>query len=124
MRLFKHKTFNRWAQDNRVSDQVIWKAAEEVVEGKFDADLGGNLFKKRIAREGEGKSKGFRTLVGYRRPDSERVVFLYAFAKNVRANITDAEKKALRLASKSFVSTSDEQLALLLERKEYYEVIK
>lgn len=95
-----------------------------MVEGKFDADLGGNLFKKRIAREGEGKSKGFRTLVGYRRPDSERVVFLYAFAKNVRANITDAEKKALRLASKSFVSTSDEQLALLLERKEYYEVIK
>jgi hypothetical protein len=34
-----------------------------MTEGLFDADLGGGLFKKRIARQGQGKSGGFRTLV-------------------------------------------------------------
>jgi hypothetical protein len=33
-----------------------------MTEGLFDADLGGGLFRKRVARHGLGKSDGFRTL--------------------------------------------------------------
>jgi len=52
-----------------------------------EADLGGYLFKKRIARPGGGKSGGYRTILGFRRTSTERTIFLYGFAKNQRANI-------------------------------------
>jgi hypothetical protein len=40
-----------------------------MAEGLYDADLGGGLFKKRIARPGQGKRSGFRTLVATNRGD-------------------------------------------------------
>ena len=52
------------------------------------------LFKKRIARSGQGKSSGFRTMIASNRKD--RWVFLYGFAKNERSNISGKEQEALR----------------------------
>ncbi len=88
----------------------------------MEADLGGGLFKKRLAREGSGKRSGYRVLVGYKKPNSNRIVFLYAFAKNIRANISDKEKEALSLVTEAFVSTSDEQVNLLLNAGSILEV--
>jgi hypothetical protein len=95
MRVFKNKWFNRWARDEKISDAALRKAAEEIVSGKVEADLGGGLFKKRMAKAGTGKSGGYRTIVGYKKPNSERIIFLYAFSKNERANISDKEEAAL-----------------------------
>jgi hypothetical protein len=41
-------------------------AATEAFAGQYDADLGGYLFKKRIARQDGGKSGGYRTILGFR----------------------------------------------------------
>jgi hypothetical protein len=60
-----------------------------------EADLGGYLFKKRIARADGGKSGGYRTILGFRKSDSSRVFYLYGFPKNARANITPRERAAL-----------------------------
>ena len=82
MRVFKNKWFNHWASKEGISDAVLHNAAEEVASGKIDADIGGCLFKKRLPRAGAGKRGGYRVVVGYKRPNTERIVFLYAFAKN------------------------------------------
>ena len=47
----------------------------EMTNWLFDADLGGGLFKKRIARPGQGKSGGYRTLGATNKGD--RWVFVY-----------------------------------------------
>ncbi len=47
-----------------------------------------------MARPGQGRSGGYRTLVAYRTGD--RAVFLYAFAKSERENIAAAELATLR----------------------------
>ena len=96
--------------------------AKEVVLGRFEADLGKYLFKKRIPQHNSGKSNGFRVLVGYRKPDSSRVVFLYAFAKNERSNITIKEKQALQIVFRQFVAATDQQVTELLSAKEYWEI--
>ena len=88
MRLFKNKWFARWASIEDISDSVLLQAAAEIVAGQFEADLGGYLFKKRLAREGSGKRGSYRVLLGYQRPNAERIIFLYAFAKNAKANIS------------------------------------
>lgn len=87
MRVFKNKWFNRWARSESITDPDLRNAAAEIVAGKVEADLGGYLFKKRLARAGKGKSGGYRTIVGYRKSGSDRLIFLYAFSKKAKANI-------------------------------------
>ena len=55
MMIFKNRWFSRWAQDESVTDAALCKAAAEIIAGQIDADLGGYLFKKRLARAGGGK---------------------------------------------------------------------
>ena len=55
----------------------------------MDADLGGGLIKQRIARPGQGKRGGYRSIIAYRA--GKRSVFLYGFGKNERDNIDGDE---------------------------------
>ncbi len=48
--------------------------------------------------------------------DSGSLIFLYAFAKNERANISDKGKTALRLVAESFVSSTESGLKTTLAR--------
>ena len=61
-RVFKTKTFDRWAR-KVVADKLLCQAAREIEQGLFEADLGGGLCKKRVALPGQGKSGSARTLV-------------------------------------------------------------
>ncbi|MDD2904536.1 MAG: type II toxin-antitoxin system RelE/ParE family toxin [Syntrophales bacterium] len=122
MRVFKNKWFARWARTENISDSALLQAATEVVAGQVEADLGGCLFKKRLAREGGGKRSGYRVVIGYKKPNSDRIIFLYAFAKNARANISDKEKEALSLVAEAFVSARDSQVSLLLKEGSIVEV--
>lgn len=57
--------------------------------------LGGGIRKLRFARDGGGKSGGFRS-VHYYQPDRGQPVFLLTvFAKNEKANLTPVEGAAL-----------------------------
>ncbi len=56
MRVFKTKTFERWAGKAGVTDGVLLNAVAQMERGLIDADLGGNLFKQRVALPGRGKS--------------------------------------------------------------------
>ena len=62
--------------------------------GLYEADLGGGLLKKRIARPGQGKSGGFRTLAATNK--GSRWVFVFGFPKNERSNIDKDEEEALK----------------------------
>ena len=122
MRVFENKRFNRWARDERIPETALCRAARDVVEERVEADLGGYLFKKRIAGKGGGKSGGYRTIVGYRRGDSDRVLFLYGFAKNERANITDREHEALSIAATDLINAADTQIAELIAKGRLFEL--
>lgn len=85
MRVFKTKWFGRFARKERLSDQKLAEAVREMEEGLHDGDLGGGLVKKRLARSGEGKRGGYRTIIVYRK--GSRAVFLYGFAKSDKENL-------------------------------------
>jgi hypothetical protein len=122
MRVFKNRWFARWARSEKVPDFVLRQVAAEIVAGQVEADLGGGVFKKRLPREGSGKRGGYRVLIGYKKPNVERIVFLYAFAKSARANISDKEQEALSLVAEAFVAATDEQVGLLLQEGSIVEV--
>lgn len=64
-------------------DNAICHAVSEMAQGLIDADLGGNVVKKRIGLSGQGKRGGARTIVATKMADSW--FFLYGFGKNERA---------------------------------------
>ena len=100
-RIFKRRDFARWQTGERLPDTVLCKAVREMESGLVDADLGGLLYKKRVARPGSGKSGGYRTLLAAR--IGSRYVFLYGFPKSATANTTREEKRALQFAGKVFL---------------------
>jgi hypothetical protein len=87
-----------------------------------DADLGGGVIKQRIARPGEGKSKGYRSIVLYRRGDKS--FFVYGFPKSDLGNIRDDEAEQFKRAAKLVFALSDEQIRLLIKNGQFEEVMK
>lgn len=96
------------------------EAAERAERGQIDGDLGGGVIKQRIARPGQGKSKGYRTIVLFRR--SERAFFMYGFAKNQRENIRDDELEWFKEAARHILFVTEGQLAALIARGDFIEV--
>ena len=85
---------------------VRWRR-DFLERGLIDADLGGGLIKKRLAREGEGKRGGYRALIAYQR--GKRIIFLYGFPKSGMDNISDADLLALRKLTKVYSALSEDE---------------
>ncbi|WP_428993946.1 type II toxin-antitoxin system RelE/ParE family toxin [Dyella terrae] len=113
MLILKRKDFARWQAGEKLPDTTLCKAAKEMESGLIDADLGGHLYKQRVARPGGGKSGGYRTLLSAR--IGSRYVFLHGFPKSDKANIAQDEKKALQFTGKVFLELSPEALSKALQ---------
>lgn len=120
MRIFKNKAFNKWAAKEGLSDDALWTAVDEMERGLIDADLGGHVMKKRVAVGGRGKRGGVRTLLAYKSGD--KAFFVYGFAKNVRANVSTDELKALKHLAKELMSYGDKALTKAIRHGALIEV--
>ncbi len=108
MIIYKTRWFDRWAHKQGLDDLSLCKAVEEMVAGLYDADLGSGLFKKRIARPGQGKRGGFRTLIATNQGDNW--FFVFGFPKNERSNIDKDEEEALKKLASELLSLTPEDL--------------
>jgi hypothetical protein len=101
-------------------DDDLCRAVLEMTEGLIDANLGGALFKKRIARNGQGKRGGFRTIVA--KPEFETWLFVYGFAKSDLSNISTARELHCRDAVKEFLSLGLDQRETEIEDGRLFKV--
>ena len=113
MRIFKTRIFARFARKVALTDTALSNAIMHAERGLIDADLGGGVIKQRIARRGDGKSGGFRTIVLLRL--KERAVFVYGFEKSARDNIQDDELQAFRRLARQMLSYDDTELAAAIK---------
>lgn len=120
MRVFKIAWLDRYAKKQRISDEMLINAIQEAESGNINANLGGGVIKQRIARQGQGKSSGYRTIIYYRQ--GERAFFAYAFSKSDRDNITPKELTAFKQTAQRYLSLTDEQTEKLLLAKEIIEI--
>ena len=120
MRIFEVKTFARFARRERISEAKLREAVERVEQGVADADLGGGLFKQRVARQGAGKSGGYRVLLAFQK--GSRTVFLYGFAKSDQDNIDDSELERFRLLGVGILRAGEAAIAQAIERGSLIEV--
>jgi len=120
MVIYKTRWFDRWARKQGLTTPTLCDAVREMVNGLFDADLGGGLFKKRFARSGQGKSGGYRTLVATNK--GNRWVFVYGFPKNERSNIDRDEEEALKKLAAHLLSLTAQAVTKAKQAGELIEV--
>ena len=116
LRVFGNKPFMRFAGKFGVSDQDLWDALQE----EPDADLGGGVFKFRLAREGEGKSAGARSIVAMKK--GQRIVMMFGFEKKNLSNIDDKELKGFKKLAKVYLGGSEQQMDSLVKAGELAEI--
>jgi hypothetical protein len=109
--VFKDLEFDRWADDEGITDGKLCEAAAEVEEGLIDARLGGFLIKKRVGARGRGKRGSYRTIIAHRQRN--RLVFLHGFSKNEKDNISKNEKRALHKLGEQYMEYQDAQMSKL-----------
>lgn len=122
MRVFKNAWFERFARKEKISADVLWDAIERAEKGLVDADLGSGVIKQRIARPGESKSKGYRSIVLFRK--GERAFFVYGFAKSDLGNIRDDEEEQYKKAARLVLGLTDDQIRQFVEKGQFEEVMK
>ncbi|GHV70850.1 addiction module toxin RelE [Spirochaetia bacterium] len=108
MRIFKNKWFAKYAQKADISDDDLRETVKEIETGLIDADYRDGVYKKRIARKGEGKRGGYRVIVFFKK--EEKTFFVYGFAKSDMGNISKNQAKDFRATAKYYLVLTDEQI--------------
>jgi hypothetical protein len=120
VRTFKTKAFTRFADKAGISDAALCRAVRDAERGLVAADLGCGVIEQRIARPGEGKSGGFRTLIVFRA--GTRAFFVHGFAKNEKDNIEKDELVALKKLAGELLAYNDKTLARVVASEALLEV--
>ena len=106
----------RFARRFEIGDEELW----DTVNGAFDADLGGGVFKYRLARGGEGSSGGARALIALKA--GQRAVLMFGFEKKDLANIKPDELKAYRKAARIYLNYTEEEITAIVKVKALFEI--
>lgn len=120
MQTFKTKAFTRFADKAGIANTALCRAVRDAERGLVAADLGGGVIKQRIARPGQGKSGGFRTLILFRA--RTRAIFVHGFAKSEKDNIDKDELVALKKLAAELLAYDDKTLAQVVVSRVLVEV--
>ena len=121
MQVYAIKGFERFRRKERISKKVLVEAIDRAISGLIDADLGGGLVKQRVARPGQGKRGGYRTIIAYQ--SGKRAVFLFGFAKNAKDNIAPDDLAHWRLIGADLLGAPEKAIEQAIADDELMEVV-
>jgi hypothetical protein len=120
MRILKNTWFSHFAQKESIDDKTLKNIVRQLEKGQFDASLGGGVYKQRIARSGEGKSGGYRSIIFFRK--NRLTFFVYGFKKSRQANITKSELDDFRKLAGYMLAMTDDQIDMEIKSGRYIEI--
>ena len=112
-RAFKSAWFAKAARKAKITDDSLCKAIAQVMAGQAD-DLGGGVFKKRLA------NNQYRSIIIAR--GGAYWVYQFLFAKQDRANIAENELKAFREVARQYAGMTSEQAAAQIADGHWIEI--
>jgi len=120
VRVFKNTWFTRFADKEGITDSELKEMVNHLEAGQAEADLGGGVYKVRVARTGEGKSRGYRVIVFFK--SEERLFYVYGFAKSDRSNIDQKETREYKALAKKYLNLSDEIIEKAIRLGKFVEI--
>jgi hypothetical protein len=120
VRIFKTKWFVRFARQEDLDDAKLIEVVQNIEDGLVDADYGGGMIKQRIARDSGGKSGGYRGIIAFK--SETRSIFVFAFSKSDKNNLTKAEVTAYKEAAAIYLKMTEAEIDLAVEKEVLTEV--
>jgi len=120
VRVFKNTWFTRFADKEGITDGELLEIVEQLEADQADANLGGGVYKVRAARQGEGKSGGYRVIVFFK--SEERTFYVYGFAKSDKSNINREQLRDFKRTAKVVLHLAEKQLDDILKAGNYLEI--
>jgi len=108
VRVFKSTWFSRFAGKEGITNDELKEIVNQLEAGKADADLGGGVYKMRVARSGEGKSGGYRVIVFFK--SKNRAFYAYGFPKANKGNINKKQLRDFKMTAKVIFGYSEKEL--------------
>ena len=121
MRIFKNKWFHRFAKKEKIEDSELKEIVKQLENGQFYADLGGSVYKMELARKGEGKHGGHRTIVVFK--SEYRTFFIYGFPKSKMDNIGDKDLLIFKGKAKENLTFTEDEIDRLLKSHIFTEIL-
>lgn len=91
--------FEKWARKERIGNADLGAVIQAADAGLIHANLKGCLVNIRLARQGAGKSSGYRTIIAYKK--DERAFFFTASAKEIAQTYLQTRSMAWKNTEKS-----------------------
>ncbi|MFG5120247.1 type II toxin-antitoxin system RelE/ParE family toxin [Methylorubrum sp. POS3] len=120
MKIFTTSLFAKLVDKEGVSEADLMEAVDRAERGQIDGPIGKFLIKQRIARPGQGRARGFRSILAYRAGDF--AVFLYLFPKSARANLTVHERTAYQDYAETLTRHTDADFARLVAERGWRQI--
>jgi hypothetical protein len=120
--VYKSKPFARFARKAHITDADLLRTARLANQGVIDANLGGGVIKQRIARAGEGKSGGSRSIILFKKND--RAIYIHGFEKKDVANIRPDELEAFRKFAEVYLGYTNAEMTQLVKDGALFQVKK
>ena len=111
MGVYKARRFSQSTKKLGIHDKVLMAAAEEVMQGIWEADLGSGVIKKRLPLQ-QGKSGGARTIIFFK--SANHVFFYDGWSKSGLSSKGTKEIEDEKMAN-AFLAFSNKQIEDLIE---------
>jgi len=121
MKRLMTREFSKWARKHGVTVAGLNNALNEIEEGIIDANLGGNVYKKRIPFPGRGKSGSGRTILFYKK--GNMAIFVHGFAKNEKTTLSHNELKAFKEFCILVFSYDENEIQKAIDKGVFIEVM-
>jgi hypothetical protein len=113
-RVLKSAWFSKNANKAGISDEELCLAIKEMNAGQWDADLGGNVYKKRL-----NQNRHRSILLSQA---GKLWIFTYLFAKADQDNISKKELKSFRNLADEIQNLSDAQMDAMKVNGDFVEI--
>jgi len=112
--MYKTRPFSRLAKKAGLTDDALKDAVGEMRKGIIHADLGGSVYKQRVALPGRGKRGGSRVVIAANLQD--RWIFVHCYLKGDQANISPDEEYVFKEFARVYMELSGEMIQTAVER--------
>ena len=119
MRYLSNKTFQKDLKDYKLDDNYLHKVLDDISKGRAQF-LGAKMYKIRSTRKGQGKSGGFRNIFYWKK--GELIIFCLLFSKNEQDNLSQDEKKALKLLSEDYSNHTESEINTKIRNNDFKEI--
>jgi len=119
MRYLKNKCFHKDLKDYELDDEDLKAVLDDIFKERA-ISLGFKMYKIRGAKEGKGKSGGFRNIFFWKK--DELIIFCLLFAKNEQDSLSSDEEKALRIWSNEYSKLTENEIKKSIEKNNFWEI--